>query len=129
VLINIVRFLFFLFIFQPINMLNYGKFQKMDSFTIYDRTTQRQYPGKLFYFDRLLVYTESVDSRLEYRGHYLGEEFGICDYDANKKFCLFAKKLGVREVEFWASLQQLENWYNMLHKSLMDSANAGLFVR
>jgi hypothetical protein len=97
----------------------------MGSFTIYDRTRQHQYLGKLFFFDQFLVYTEDVDSRLEYRGHYLGDEFGICEYDANKKFCLFAKKMGEQEVEFQASFRQLKEWYDLLWKVLMDFVNAG----
>jgi hypothetical protein len=98
----------------------------MDEFTMYDRVRQRQYSGKLFFFDQLLVYTESIASRLEYRGHYLADEFGLSEYDANKKFCLFAKKLGEHEVEFMASIQQLEKWHRVLVKLLMDFSKAGM---
>jgi RhoGEF domain len=116
---KVMSILFMLiYIFQPINMFHYGQFRKMDAFTIYDRSRQRQYLGKLFFFDQLLVYTEAVDSRQKYRGHYLGDEFG-------KKFCLFAKKLGEQEVEFWAGIQQLEGWYTLLVKVLMDYAKKG----
>jgi hypothetical protein len=90
-----------------------------------DRTRHRQYSGKLFFFDQLLVYTETIDSRQVYRGHYQGNEFGICGYEASKKFCLFAKKLGEQEVEFWASNKQLEGWYSLLTNILMDYVNAG----
>jgi hypothetical protein len=98
----------------------------MGLFTIFDRITQRQYPGKLFYFDQLLVYTEFVNLQLEYRGHYLGEKFGICDYEVNTKICLCTQKLGEQEVEFRASNQQLKEWYNLLSKVLMNFAAAGM---
>jgi hypothetical protein len=115
----------FIFFFKPINLFHYGQFRKMGLFTIYDRTSKSQFSGKLFYFDQILVYTEFVDLRLKYRGHYLGDDFGICEYDSNGKFCLFAKKLGMQEVEFRTCFEQLNDWYNVLSKALMGFVNAG----
>jgi hypothetical protein len=97
----------------------------MNKFTIHDHTRKRQYRGKLFLFEKCLIYTENTNLRLQYRGHYKCTEFGLYDYDANKKFSLFAKKLGEQVVEFHADINQLEDWYEILHKLLMDAALEG----
>jgi hypothetical protein len=101
----------------------------MGRFTINDRSRQRQYAGKLFYFERLLVYTESDNLQQRYRGHFLSSKFGISEYDANKKFCLFAGKSGEQVVEFQTSVLQLKEWYDLLYKLLMDFANTGKIVK
>jgi hypothetical protein len=66
--------------------------------------------------------------RQQYRGHYQCNEIGISEFDANKNICLFAKKFGEHEVEFWASVQQLKEWHSLLVQVLMDFVSAGKTV-
>ncbi|XP_058828396.1 triple functional domain protein-like [Topomyia yanbarensis] len=81
-----------------INLFHLGKFRKMFEMDIYDWDRRRRYPGKIFFFEKCIIYTEKFKEYLEYRGHYIASEVGIYN-DGKCKLCVFSKKRGIQEVE------------------------------
>ncbi|XP_058457420.1 uncharacterized protein LOC131434590 isoform X1 [Malaya genurostris] len=81
-----------------INLLHQGKFRKMFEMDIYDWDRRRRYPGKIFFFEKCIIYTEKFKEYLEYRGHYIDSEVGLYN-DGKSKLCVFSKKRGIQEVE------------------------------
>ncbi|XP_055534323.1 uncharacterized protein LOC129723876 [Wyeomyia smithii] len=59
---------------DPINLLNQGKLEDYLELKIYDYNERRRYQSKIFLFENLLLYTEIIKAKLEYRGHYLDSE-------------------------------------------------------
>ncbi|XP_053685913.1 uncharacterized protein LOC128735455 [Sabethes cyaneus] len=56
---------------KPINILHQGKFKKVFPVFLHDLRLMRQYPGKLFLFERCVIYTEQTKQKtLSYRGHF-----------------------------------------------------------
>ncbi|XP_055621760.1 uncharacterized protein LOC129765449 isoform X2 [Toxorhynchites rutilus septentrionalis] len=56
---------------KPINILHQGKFRKVFPMFINDIRQRRQYQGKLFVFERCVIYTEQTRPKaLTYRGHF-----------------------------------------------------------
>jgi hypothetical protein len=109
-----------------VNLLAQGKFRKMGEFDMFDHTLKRRYYGKVFLFEKCIIYTELISSeRLEYRGHYERDLFGLSAYDGKNKFNLFSERLGVQEVEFFAEINRLEDWYKTLHAMLKDMIEEG----
>jgi hypothetical protein len=117
-----------LFLPFQINLMTQGKFRKMGKFDMFDHTLKRRYYGKVFLFDKCIMYTEDIgDDKLEYRGHYERNQFGMSGYDGKSKLVLFSEKIGYKEVEFYAEINQLEEWYKILHGMLMDVIKEGGF--
>lgn len=112
-----------------IDILCQGKFKKMNEFDIYDWELRRKFRGKVFLFERCIVYTESLDREwMEYRGHYDSIKLGIIYKEGKSKFKLFAKKRGCKEVEFHADLNTVMEWKTAITGMLMDFVAAGKFV-
>ncbi|CAO1348421.1 unnamed protein product [Diamesa hyperborea] len=104
-----------------INLVSQGKFKKMTEFDIYDWQLRRTYRGKVFLFERCLIYTEAfLRENLEYRGHYSNDTLGIIYKEGKSKFKLFAKKRGQQEVEFYADMNAVTEWKNFIHGLLME---------
>ncbi|KAL1403184.1 hypothetical protein pipiens_005774 [Culex pipiens pipiens] len=69
---------------KPINILHQGKFKKVFPLYINDLRLGRQYQGKLFIFERCVIFTEQTKQKpaeqskqkLRYRGHFDGQEVG-----------------------------------------------------
>ncbi|XP_058457419.1 uncharacterized protein LOC131434589 [Malaya genurostris] len=60
---------------RPINLLHQGKFKKVFPVFLHDIRLGRQYPGKLFIFERSIIYTEQLKLHLlSYRGHFDQQE-------------------------------------------------------
>ncbi|XP_055532639.1 uncharacterized protein LOC129722860 isoform X2 [Wyeomyia smithii] len=60
---------------KPINILHQGKFKKVFPVFLHDLRQARQYPGKLFLFERCIIYTEQTKHKiLSYRGHFDQQE-------------------------------------------------------
>uniref|UniRef100_A0A182QQK2 DH domain-containing protein n=1 Tax=Anopheles farauti TaxID=69004 RepID=A0A182QQK2_9DIPT len=60
---------------KPINILHQGKFRSVFPVFIHDLRLKRQYQGRLFVFERCVIYTEQLDTKsLTYRGHYTHQE-------------------------------------------------------
>ncbi|XP_053679156.1 uncharacterized protein LOC128730148 [Anopheles nili] len=81
----------------PINLLYQGKFQRLFLVDIYEATVRWKYTGKLFVFERLLVYAEVFRDRLEYRGHYTDNEVCYLEEGRNR-LILYAGARGAQEI-------------------------------
>ncbi|XP_062563683.1 uncharacterized protein LOC134226734 [Armigeres subalbatus] len=55
---------------KPINLLHQGKFKKMFPVFFNDLRQGRQYKGRLFIFERCVIYTEMKSKNFSYRGHF-----------------------------------------------------------
>jgi hypothetical protein len=98
----------------------------MNEFDIYDWELRRRYRGKVFLFERCVVFTEALDREyMEYRGHYESEKLGIIYKEGKSKFKLFAKRRGCKEVEFHCDLNTVVEWKTAITGMLMDFVAAG----
>jgi hypothetical protein len=80
-----------------------------------DHTLNRSYQGKVFLFEKCLIYTEQIDDdKLEYRGHYECDQLLLREYDGVEKFVLYSKVIGCNQMEFLTETSQLEEWHTML---------------
>jgi hypothetical protein len=92
----------------------------MDEFDIYDWEIRRRFRGKVFLFERCVVYTEILEREyLEYRGHFGNDKLGIIYKEGKSKFKLFAKRRGQKEVEFRANMSTILEWNEQLTGMLM----------
>ncbi|XP_050090773.1 uncharacterized protein LOC126574555 [Anopheles aquasalis] len=81
----------------PINLLYQGRFRRLFLLDIYDTNVRRRYSGKLFAFEKLLLYVELVRDRMEYRGHYFDTE--LChSEDGRNRIVLCAGTRGTQEI-------------------------------
>lgn len=87
---------------------------------IYDWDRRRRYPGKMFFFEKCIIYTEKIKEYLEYRGHYEDSEVGLYN-DGKSRVCVFARKRGIQEVEISGSdigsVQKLAGYIEAVMKS------------
>lgn len=92
----------------------------MEEFDIYDWELRRRFRGKVFLFERGIIYTEALSREyMEFRGHFGHDMLGIIYKEGKAKFKLFAKKRGQREVDFKASLSSVLEWHEMIKAMLM----------
>ncbi|XP_053668374.1 uncharacterized protein LOC128718783 [Anopheles marshallii] len=80
----------------PINLLYQGKFQRLFLVDIYDTNVRRKYSGKLFAFEKLLLYVEIQRDRLEYRGHFSDSE--VCYLEEGNRLILYTGPRGTHEI-------------------------------
>lgn len=107
-------------------MLCQGKFKKMDEFDIYDWELRRRFRGKVFCFEKCVIYTEALDREyMEYRGHFESDKLGIIFKEGKSKFLLFLKKRGQKEVQFRANISTAAEWNDMITKILMAFVEEG----
>lgn len=103
-----------------LNLFHQGKFRKMFEVDIYDWDRRRRYPGKMFFFEKCIIYTEKIKEFLEYRGHYEDSEVGLYN-DGKSRVCVFARKRGIQEVEISGSdigsVQKLAGYIEEVMKS------------
>ncbi|XP_052903318.1 uncharacterized protein LOC128310661 [Anopheles moucheti] len=81
---------------SPINLLYQGKFQRLFLVDIYDTNVRRKYSGKLFAFEKLLLYVEIQRDRLEYRGHFSNSE--VCYLEEGNRLILYTGPRGTHEI-------------------------------
>lgn len=92
----------------------------MDEFDIYDWEIRRRFRGKVFLFERCVIYTEALDREyMEYRGHFSSDKLGIIYKEGKSKFKLFTKKRGQKEVEFRAPVNTVIEWNEIIMGMLM----------
>lgn len=100
------------------NILHQGKFRKMDKFDIYEKYSNYRYKGRLFLFDKSLVYTEERTKRLIYKGHYLRTKLGIepdrSQSNPKPKLILFAEKVGQQCIEVTSDTPVVFEWKSMI---------------
>lgn len=98
----------------------------MDEFDIYDIDLRRKFHGKVFLFERGLIYTEALNKEyMEYRGHFGSDKLGIIYKEGKSKFKLFATKRGQKEVEFRAKLSIVQEWNEIITQILMKFVMEG----
>jgi hypothetical protein len=98
----------------------------MDTFDIYDWEVRRRFRGKVFLFERCIVYTEELEREyLEYRGHLYSDKLGIIHKEGKSKFRLFTRKRGQKEVEFRASMTTVVEWHSMIKAMLLKFGEEG----
>lgn len=107
-------------------MLCQGKFRKVNEFDMFDWETRRRFRGKVFLFENCIVYTEALNREfMEYRGHFGMNIVGIICKEGKSKFKLFAKRRGLKEVEFRSSLAVVNEWNEQITGMLMKFVREG----
>jgi hypothetical protein len=102
----------------------------MDEFDLYDWELRRRFRGKVFIFERCLIYTEALDREyLEFRGSFAHDVIGIIHKEGKNKFKLFARKRGQNEVDFRASSNTMLEWIEMIKAMLMKFVAEGKLRR
>lgn len=82
------------------NIADHGEFQMVADFLINDQSRRRRYAGKLFLFERCVVYTEAEDLRtLRFRGFFQQANIGMAFLKKRIGFTLFHLRPGNEEIE------------------------------
>lgn len=103
-----------------------GKFRKASDFDIYDWELRRRFKGRVFLFERCIIYTEELDREyLEFRGYYESNKLGIIFKEGKSKFKLFSRRPGNHETAFYCDMQTVLEWKDIITGMLMDFAMEG----
>lgn len=94
---------------------------------MYEQETRRRYRGKVFLFERSIVFAEKLEDKvLHYRGNYPKDVTGIRDYDEAKKFELFIGKAGNRQIELSSTeFALIQTWVHLVKGMLLRSIEQG----
>ncbi|XP_067626835.1 guanine nucleotide exchange factor DBS [Eurosta solidaginis] len=98
------------------NVFHQGKFRKVSDFNITDYTHRRNYRGKVFIFDKCIIYTEIKGKHLIFHGRYPCEHIGILA--KTKHFTLFYERRKQQECDFSADTQQIETWLELIREMI-----------
>lgn len=111
-------------------MFHQGKFVRQNEFDVFDQESRRRYRGKVFLFDRSVVYAEKLEEKvLHYRGNYPKDVTGIREYDEGKKFDLFIGKSGQRQIELSSNeFGLIQTWVMLVKDMLVKSIEQGKSV-
>ena len=113
--------------FLQINLLSQGKFKRMSEFEVYECAERRRYRGKVFLFERCILYTEQIDKEhLIYKGHYEDDKLGMTSPTDNK-FKLFSQRFGQQEIDFSSDSSTVTDWVKRINEILMISIDKGIF--
>nr|XP_014087896.1 uncharacterized protein LOC106615987 [Bactrocera oleae]XP_036231534.1 uncharacterized protein LOC106615987 [Bactrocera oleae]XP_036231535.1 uncharacterized protein LOC106615987 [Bactrocera oleae]XP_036231536.1 uncharacterized protein LOC106615987 [Bactrocera oleae]XP_036231537.1 uncharacterized protein LOC106615987 [Bactrocera oleae]XP_036231538.1 uncharacterized protein LOC106615987 [Bactrocera oleae]XP_036231539.1 uncharacterized protein LOC106615987 [Bactrocera oleae]XP_036231540.1 unc len=94
------------------NVFHQGKFRKVSDFSIIDHTLRRTYRGKVFIFDKCIIYTEIKGKHLIFHGRYPCEHIGIVA--KTKHFTLFYERRKQQECDFQAEPPVIETWLELI---------------
>ncbi|XP_049539743.1 uncharacterized protein LOC125953932 isoform X1 [Anopheles darlingi] len=90
---------------KPINILHLGKFRSVYPVFINDLRLKRQYQGRLFVFERCVIYTEQLEQKcLTYRGHYTHQEIEF-DFSNRQILRLSSRRHERLEIEVKINIQ------------------------
>uniref|UniRef100_A0A182KFT8 DH domain-containing protein n=1 Tax=Anopheles christyi TaxID=43041 RepID=A0A182KFT8_9DIPT len=90
---------------KPINMLHQGKFRSVFPVFINDLRLKRQYQGRLFVFERCVIYAEQLELKsLTYRGHYTHQEIEF-DFTNRQILKLASRRHERLEIEVKVNIQ------------------------
>ncbi|XP_058116264.1 uncharacterized protein LOC131288360 [Anopheles ziemanni] len=90
---------------KPINILHQGKFRSVFPVFINDLKLKRQYQGRLFVFERCVIYVEQLDTKsLTYRGHYTHQEIEF-DFSNRQILKLSSRRHERLEIEVKVNIQ------------------------
>lgn len=105
-----------------INPRHQGKFLKVSEFDVFETDVRRKYKGKVFLFDKCIIYTETLGkNKLSYRGYFRHETLGFTFEDGKNNFVLYAGKKGHQEIEFTADPNTIQLWIQALSAVLMST--------
>lgn len=104
------------------NPRHQGKFLKVSDFDVFETDARRKYKGKVFLFDKCIIYTETLGkNKLSYRGYFRHETLGFTFEDGKNNFVLYAGKKGHQEIEFTADPNTIQLWIQALSAVLMST--------
>lgn len=89
----------------------------MDRFDIYEKYSNYRYKGRLFLFDKSVVYTEERGKRLLYKSHYLRTKIGLepdRTSSPKPKLILFSEKVGQQCIEVSSDTPVIYEWKSMI---------------
>lgn len=95
----------------------------MDFFDVYEKYSNYRYKGRLFLFDKSLVYTEQTSkNRLIYKGHYMRTKIGMepdrtttsSHVQSKPKLILFSEKLNQQCIEVSSENPVVYEWKSMI---------------
>ncbi|XP_011206926.2 triple functional domain protein [Bactrocera dorsalis] len=98
------------------NVFHQGKFRKVSDFSIIDHTLRRTYRGKVFIFDKCIIYTEIKGKHLIFHGRYPCEHIGIVA--KTKHFTLFYERRKQQECDFQAEPPVVEAWLELIREMI-----------
>lgn len=114
---------------MQIQLLYQGKFRFLHEFDIVDIDTRRRYRGKVFFFDKCVVHTETMDkTTLQFRGHYYYTDIGIAFEEGKNKFFLYHTKRGTKEIECSADFHTIQFWTDCLREMMMNSLDGKILL-
>lgn len=102
------------------NVFHQGKFRKVSDFSIIDHTLRRTYRGKVFIFDKCIIYTEIKGKHLIFHGRYPCEHIGILA--KTKNFTLFYERRKQQECDFHAEPPVIEAWLELIREMVSSFA-------
>ncbi|KAH8280539.1 hypothetical protein KR018_009474 [Drosophila ironensis] len=103
------------------NVYYQGKFRKVNEFQVHDSKLKRSYRGKVFIFDKCIIYTEIKGKSLIFHGRYPCEHIGISA--KTKSFTLFYERRKQQECEFTADSAQIASWLELIRDMINNYAN------
>ncbi|XP_058986412.1 kalirin [Musca domestica] len=102
------------------NTFYQGKFRKVSEFNIADHTLKRTYRGKVFIFDKCIIYTEIKGKQLIFHGRYPCEHIGITA--KTKQFTLYYEHRKKQECDFMADAALVEQWLDLIREMVSSYA-------
>ncbi|XP_073812324.1 uncharacterized protein [Musca autumnalis] len=102
------------------NTFYQGKFRKVSEFNIADHTLKRTYRGKVFIFDKCIIYTEIKGKQLIFHGRYPCEHIGITA--KTKQFTLYYEHRKKQECDFIADAALIEQWLDLIRDMISSYA-------
>ncbi|XP_054738774.1 uncharacterized protein LOC129244899 [Anastrepha obliqua] len=98
------------------NVFHQGKFRKVSEFSVIDHTLRRTYRGKVFIFDKCIIYTEIKGKHLIFHGRYPYEHIGIVS--KAKHFTLFYERRKQQECDFVSEPPVIEAWLELIREMI-----------
>lgn len=101
----------------------------VDKFDIYEKSDlRRRYKGKVFLFEKCIVYTEiSGKNKLYYRGCFRQATLGFTFEDQRNCFRLYNERKGNQEIEFISEPQTFQQWIQILNRTMASVVMNGSY--
>lgn len=91
----------------------------MNHFDICEKSDlRRRYKGKVFLFEKCIIYTEQCKRKLLYRGHFRHMTLGITFDDQRNCFQLYNERKGNQDIEFSSDAQIYQMWIIWLNRTM-----------
>ena len=97
----------------------------MSEFDMYECAERRRFRGKVFLFERCILYTEQIDKEhLIYKGHYEDDKLGMMSC-TDYKFKLFSQRINQQEIDFSSDINTITDWTKRINDVLMIIVEKG----